>query len=108
MNMIESKQRADSFDQDEQPAQAAHTPGPWICKDGMIYAENGDGRNIATCHSKCTVADGRLLAAAPALLAALKAWLNVWSDSDYTTEEEYAAVRNAQAAIAAAEGRAGK
>ena len=63
---------------DAQPVQAAtHTPGPWTNKDTRVMTS--EGNYVADCGMSYMIPDyekhanARLIAAAPALLAALKA-----------------------------------
>ena len=93
---------------------SAHTPGPWIWNDDFLVG--GDGSYVCDDGSACgeysRVLDpdspnARLIAAAPDLLAALKAALaiapvNADDEDDPEQSEAWAAVR---AAIAKAEGR---
>ena len=94
--------------------QAQHTPGPWYADDA---AENShlaacmienpswiaiedtapDGGHLAYCHPN----NARLIAAAPELLAALDALINMPSDM---TAERVTALNAASAAIAKAKG----
>ena len=54
-------------------SETKHTQGPWINKDGMIYAENDPtGSTIVMGNCKTLDADLKLIAAAPDLLEALK------------------------------------
>lgn len=94
---------------------AQHTPGPWRVQDGFntIYTtscpETGTGITIAIakasdhqCKSEEVAPNARLLAAAPALLAALEAladeaFINMRSGAGHLIDE-------ARAAIAAAKG----
>lgn len=91
-----------------------HTPGPWIepCNFGATRFEvQGDGRQVAVVN---TPADARLIAAAPDLLAALNAFLQIWGPSfDASIDAngvsgwgagEGDAISNARAAIARATG----
>lgn len=100
-----------------------HTPGPWVVARGdSVYARRGDGiplAPIADCNTSRTVtaadraANAALIAAAPELLAALRALLPVidkaWEyDGDVFGMLHNAAVdadAAARAAIAKAEGR---
>lgn len=84
-----------------------HTPGQWHVSehgvpDGMyqagIYAEGGDGRDLATV--KSSPADAAMFAAAPQLLGACRNALAYIGER--TTGEAQDALREA---IAAAEGR---
>ena len=83
-------------------AMSEHTPGPWVqfCDHGRTIAIMPAGRPGAICKftQKCgpTIANARLIAAAPDMLAALK--YCVIERSEWLTE--------ARAAIAKAEGRA--
>lgn len=60
----------------------AHTPGPWfISEDPYIHVRQGTGEdNRGSCvlaRDYCSLADARLIAAAPDLLAALEMlWAN--------------------------------
>lgn len=47
--------------------ETTHTPGPWLSKEGMVYAEDGDGATLAHVRYE---PDAHLIAAAPDLLAA--------------------------------------
>ena len=62
---------------DAQPVQAAtHTPGPWLANVDTVWR----GGEPIVCHpinSARSIADARLIAAAPALLAALENAANV-------------------------------
>jgi len=89
------------------------TPGPWQV-GGLLVSGKG-GVEIAMVREKkydgpfappLEVADYNAvaIAALPELLAAAKAWLDKWSDNDYTTAEEYAAVKAMYAAVAKAGG----
>jgi len=98
----------------------SHTPGPWkVVASGQIgrasaefyiWSSYGDQRSPSVAHIKHstkqpTLANARLIASAPDLLAALEAML----DECYDTERNDAirlAVRKARAAIAKAKGEA--
>lgn len=60
-------------------AETKHTAGPWIVTDGQsrgarhIFVDAVDGTYVASCHGKNAEAYAHLIAAAPDLLAALKA-----------------------------------
>ena len=104
---------------------ATHTPGPWemgrhatpeSCPQFGVYAENGNGRDLAhvvsagtTRHAE-TEANARLIAAAPDLLEALQKLTDVLADV-YSSEAQAkralcSASKTARTAIAKAEGRA--
>jgi len=83
-----------------------HTPGPWVVVGSHVERHDGDGiySRIAACyetticeeHGGTALANARLIAAAPDLLAALRALVHpMASDED---------VDHARAAIAKAEG----
>lgn len=90
-----------------------HTPGPWRAvelshghMDPPIRADDGDGRTVArvtgSCDGPTLVANARLIAAAPKLLAALElltAHFSAWRNN-----EELVVMRNARAAIAETKG----
>lgn len=70
-----------------------HTPGPWFVTRHAtpdhspqfgIYDGYGRGRDIATIYGANAEADAALIAAAPALLAALEAMVNMedWAGDD--------------------------
>jgi len=60
----------------------SHTPGPWYAKDGMIASETDpSGKTIATCPDD---ANAHLIAAAPALLTALKDLLPTCDATSHT------------------------
>jgi len=99
---------------------SAHTPGPWVIDWYDNYSEEtgdtlppthaaaikADGAKEAVCGTcdgchKIAMADAKLIAAAPDLLAALKAMVKV--DAEDGADDEY--LRDARAAIAKAEGR---
>lgn len=58
-----------------------HTPGPWGFCDGEVYSlDSRNGGTVATIHPRTgkvqrlqAIADGKLVAAAPLLLSALRA-----------------------------------
>jgi hypothetical protein len=94
---------------------SAHTPGPWFVvedencgrwifpnKDGRGFAQ--DGSYLAICAEVIGGANARLIAAAPDLLAALKAAIEDagWAYASFCRCEVCEQVR---AAIAKAEGR---
>ena len=96
------------------------TPGPWICHSGMVWKPDGtpDGYPIARMDrqtEKTTPterdANAQLIAAAPDLLAALRAIMNdcreVAEGREQVTPGFWHAILNgkARAAIAKAEGR---
>lgn len=104
----------------------SHTPGPWIARNqprtiGHDWVDSKERRNIAVCSEITGIsedgryylqvgteekaANTRLIAAAPDLLAALKALLpEGWGDDD--TMDHIPGVKQARAAIAKAEGTA--
>jgi hypothetical protein len=91
----------------------AHTPGPWTVtcdadddneRPLEIVVDNDWNRRIAFPASDGNPDDARLIAAAPELLAALKAVLTVWHDATATRHDDAAAEAAALAAIAKAEG----
>ena len=84
----------------------AHTPGPWtpVECDGNeddLAINDSDGGYV--CYSVATHADAELIAAAPELLAALKAHLP-W-DEDYGPVQGWGIWQDAVDAINKAEGR---
>lgn len=97
-----------------------HTPGPWYVKELKapaalhVYAEEGGMTGISIVDKKPTardVANARLVAAAPELLAALKFSLMEWEQyalanepGSATEKARVKAMRLATAAIAKAEG----
>lgn len=93
-----------------------HTPGPWIVARGdSVYARRGDGplAPIADCNASRTVtaanraANAVLIAAAPDLLAALRAF-NAWymaTDLPWNFDISQTVLDGIDAAIAKAEGR---
>lgn len=93
---------------------AAHIPGPWIA-DGPpsnIHIVQARAPHMRVCFmtSDCpTVANARLVAAAPKLLAAVKGLLAHSCIADSASEdkdiEDHAAERAARSAIAEVEGR---
>jgi hypothetical protein len=90
---------------------SGHTPGPWVIEGdvaalpddigvGIVNRKHdGDDWDVAMVHS--SAANARLIAAAPDLLAALKALLDKADLNDWNQE----AYEAAEAAIAKAEGR---
>lgn len=98
-----------------------HTPGPWVCLHQPartaeiatvawvgewcvgVMTPGFPGGNYRDLNWGDTAADARLIAAAPELLAALKAVLEWGTDENY--ERARAACNNARAAIAKAEGK---
>jgi hypothetical protein len=96
---------------------ADFTPGPWRIVGGFTVntyrVEAKDGSICTPCYGRpergTDLANARLIAAAPDLLAALKEvskWLAAQRDFEFgnATPEEYAAVESARDAIAKAEG----
>lgn len=65
-----------------------HTPGPWFYEDDIMMVGNRLDRIICDLEMQDSVrsqnldADGNLIAAAPALLAACEYALQVWDSSD--------------------------
>jgi hypothetical protein len=98
-------------------SEAKHTPGPWQVdpepsSDGSLLVW-GDTRSprggevVAWCNSELTRnhADARLIAAAPELLAACRAWIAYLDPRDNLySHEETELIRQMQAAIAKARG----
>lgn len=90
-----------------------NTPGPWMTEPNGQGGIAIVGKNTFTGINECTVAhaffecDGRLIAAAPELLAALRELLDAPADLDESAWEARtrAARVAACAAIAKAEGR---
>ena len=90
-----------------------HTPGPWqlITPDrGMPWIDSMGGV-IADTHSICgsTAHNGRLIASAPELLAALEAIISGWDSPTYGDDADeidplvaFASIEKARAAIAKA------
>ena len=99
------------------PEQAGHTPAPWIATvyrypDGLyqgrpyIYSST-HGHIAETFMSEDGEANARLIAASPALLEALKRLVNCPDlNLDAQEDETFAAIAQARAAIALAEGKA--
>lgn len=83
-----------------------HSPGPWLTKEGQVYAENGDGRTITLCitYNDEDAANARLIAAAPTMYEAL---LFAHDQLSCTCDGAICdcAVAQVGAAIAKAEGR---
>ena len=81
-----------------------HTPGPWTAEPnsahGISFSVEGGGRLITRFAS---AADARLIAAAPDLLAALRAMTDYMAYAEALGEDK-AVFKNARAAIAKAEG----
>lgn len=86
-----------------QTGKAEHTPGPWITDDlreygGDIYVRPRDGiGNIAQVFA--SDADARLIAAAPALLAALRDLLALFEEIDGGENDDAPEFAAARAAI---------
>lgn len=117
--------RGESVPVVEVSAPATHTPGPWETKRAAtpeafpqfgVYAENGNGHDLAhvvshgTARHAETEANARLIAAAPDLLEALQKLTDVLADV-YSSEAQAkralcSASKAARTAIAKAEGRA--
>ena len=94
---------------------STHTPGPWFTTDNKrapLFISEAHGEDIATVHDRGTagtdVANARLIAAAPDLLAALRDLL-AYCDNTVpyfrTNSAEAAIAAQADAAIAKAEGK---
>lgn len=90
-----------------------HTPGPWrsktahgeIHKNGVFGPPHADGGDFSPLARFASKADADLAAAAPELLAALRALAHVAIWDDETDRDEFDAASDmAQAAIAKAEG----
>jgi len=85
---------------------SAHTPGPWQCGGRFITANDG-GRIVISATETIPVADARLIAAAPDLLAALQDLLRIADGSEPCVGEGYGIKLNAaRGAIAKATGAA--
>lgn len=87
---------------------STHTPGPWCALNAGLVVAAGDVKVAQADRANAyTEANARLIAAAPDLLAALKAILNV--DNPPVTDPGHVdfprAMELARAAIAKAEGR---
>lgn len=81
-----------------------HTPGPWTttpCSSGGLVVNRGD--SFTNSFQIYPEADARLIAAAPELLEALKAFVKAW-DKSHQLEKTDVAFRMARAAIRKAEG----
>ena len=86
--------------------EAKHTPGPWSSESGHIHAGEGcEFYCYFTRHSPVGRANARLIAAAPELLAALKAAEYALSEQDHLLSIGIDALQAVRAAIAKAEGR---
>lgn len=84
----------------------SHTPGPWLA--GPYYIENADGKVVIKTENIMTIANARLIAAAPDMLQVLK-FLTCIDFENFTEHDELLleSVReDAQAAIAKATGSA--
>lgn len=92
-----------------------HTPGPWVAKSfhvegpsggavADVYRPHGDGAVTTAEYSAGRMANARLIAAAPDLLAALRALVDIYAKvgGPLAVDPHVAAAR---AAIARAEGR---
>jgi hypothetical protein len=97
------------------PAKAAHTPGPWASDGVTVFADLGDGLNA--CDVAVMINDGvlplsikqanaRLIAAAPAMLEALRELVGLFQGHMSSKDELTDALNAARAAIAAATGEA--
>jgi len=81
-----------------------HTLGPWEINEQYIIARSKRGlRTVCQWGSYTDEADARLLAAAPDLLAAVKAMSEYMAYAEILGEDK-AVFKNARAAIAKAEG----
>lgn len=101
---------------------SVHTPGPWDIRDatiwgpkgeevatvsderGPLHRVNGEIRKVGPKSIAIAEANLRLLAAAPTMLAALRDCIAAL-ESDTETNQQAAALLNAQAAVAKAEGK---
>ena len=83
-------------------SQTAHTPGPWVMEPWVgsldCAVKTQDGFLVAECDER----DGRLIAAAPKLLAALTALLGDFDEHPEDFADDWHAAR---AAIAEATGK---
>lgn len=85
-----------------------HTPGPWKCEEHVIVDE--DGQQVASVlpfydeKEAESLADARLIAAAPELLAACKTLADYVANLEGGNGRDYGIVKVARAAIARAEG----
>ena len=85
---------------------AQHTPGPWVVKvtAGETFIRSSDGANVSRVGAATNMrANARLIAAAPDLLAALKAVCSHGTREPQQISSDWDAAR---AAIARAEGGA--
>ena len=98
---------------------SAHTPGPWVTADGFGPSPDGlaiqslDGKNYLICECtgyyslETTLANARLIAAAPDLLATLRQIGIEATESPNSDANRLELILSlARAAIAKAEGRA--
>ena len=87
--------------------QTKHTPGPWLTaatnRIGYIYIQDSDGVAI-TDPSPLKIADARLIAAAPELLAALRHLLEDAVALNMGESDRSGVLVEARAAIAKATG----
>lgn len=88
-----------------------HTPGPWRAEDAhdgyeIVSSSKGMSATVAVLAARRSVTgmhDARLIAAAPALLSALKTVCDFWKDS-YPLPGSQPWLEEARAAIAEATG----
>lgn len=89
-------------------SEAKHTPGPWQADGPFVRDGTCSVADARPTHADVTgdevLANARLIAAAPELLAACKALMDGLDDYWITTEKGGLTAANAQAAIAKAEG----
>lgn len=89
---------------------AAHTPGPWLCSGTSVSNPQANRPNATICDVSGwgnrdeaeQIANARLIAAAPDLLAALEDMLNLTLDEDDIAVSSR--ITKARAAIAKAKG----
>lgn len=113
--------RGESVPVVEVSAPATHTPGPWETKRAAtpeafpqfgVYAENGNGHDLAhvvshgTARHAETEANARLIAAAPEMLEALRNVAEIMSGADYSHVKADMVRAICRRAISKAEGRA--
>ncbi len=89
-------------------ADTKHTPGPWRVETGYPSVSSRQAPDLALCNDQAIpmserLANARLIAAAPCLLAALQAvvaWMDAPDESAFSDEQ----LAQARAAIAKATG----
>ena len=86
----------------------SHTPGPWRAQcdeEGFWQVISDDGLicDISQWSDHTDAADAHLIAAAPALLAAIKELLKWWDEDDMDHEVYDEAERYARAAVKSAQ-----